>query len=562
MMALGRIIAAIALSAAVARAAVGQQAVEARRFIVASAHRDATTAGIEVLRRGGNVVDAAVAVSLCLGVAEPYGSGLGGTLVMLYRDAATRQVYCVEACSKAPAGLDGKKFAALPMSKRRSGYTSVAVPGLPAGLWAAHSRWGSHPWAELVAPAAELARNGVVLSEPMRRLFAPDVVRLRHDPESARLFLVDRQAPPTGARLKNLELAGTLERLAADGAREFYEGETAHRLVAAAAANGSALTLADLREYEPEVVKPLSASYRGNIIYTSPPPQIGGLTVLAALKALDRQQWNEAAPRDADYIDSIGRVLLGVYPEVEREAADVPTAGRAARRLLSGASIARILAKAAGRELGGSQAVVGGDELTADDTADASTSHFIVADNAGNMVSLTQSLSFHFGAGVVAPGTGVLLNNTLSNFTVTKPRAANFAGPGKRPRSTVAPIIVTRGGAPMLAMGVPGGQRIPTTSIQLIVDVLDFGRPLAEAFQQPRFHVRRPIHPGDPANIVDVEGLPSPATRRELLDRGWRLVVHRADGHYFGGGNAVEYRSGGTLLGVADLRRSNLAVGD
>jgi gamma-glutamyltranspeptidase / glutathione hydrolase len=162
----------------------------------------------------------------------------------------------------------------------------------------------------------------------------------------------------------------------------------------------------------------------------------------------------------------------------------------------------------------------------------------------------------------MAPGAGILLNNSLSNFSVTTSHAANYAAPGKRPRSTVAPIIVTRWNRPSLALGLPGGQRIPTTAVQLMVDVLDFGLPLPEAIAQRRFHLRRPLKPEDPVNMLDVEGLPPRTTRDQLASDGWRMIVQRPDGHFFGGATAVAYQKNGTMLGVADLRRSNLALGD
>jgi gamma-glutamyltranspeptidase / glutathione hydrolase len=194
--------------------------------------------------------------------------------------------------------------------------------------------------------------------------------------------------------------------------------------------------------------------------------------------------------------------------------------------------------------------------------ADASTAHFVIADSEGNVVSVTQSLSYHFGASVVPPETGMLLNNSMSNFSVASKKSINYVAPGKRPRSTLAPIIVTRDDKPELALGIPGGQRIPTTTIQLMIDRLAFKTPLPECFDQPRFHVRRPLSRGEKSNTLDVEGKPTDAMRKELRDDGWRVVEQRSDGRYFGGGNAVEFQTDGTMLGVADKRRGNLAGGE
>jgi gamma-glutamyltranspeptidase/glutathione hydrolase len=544
--------------------AVGQQQIEARKYVVASGHPAATAAGLEVLRRGGNVVDAAITTSLALGVALPCGSGVGGKMVALYREAETKRIYCIDAVCTAPAGLDATRFSKLPESQRRFGYRAAGIPALPAGLWAMHERWGSEPWSELVKSAADLAENGVEVTEDMHCQFAPDSGQMRRDPEAARLFLEKGKALPTGCIMRNPDLAATLRRLADGGRRGFYEGETARRIAEAAQEHGSPLTMADLRTYQPQLCDPLSVDYRGHRIYTSPPPQAGGLTVLWALKALEKQSWNSAAPRDAEYIDRIGRIMVTLYPRVDRGVADFPDAYKSAVRMLSSRSVNRLISDAAlidpadPRRAGSRAETV---EKTVDDLIDASTSHLVVADAAGNVISLTQSLSYHFGASVVVPGTGILLNNSLSNFSVV-PKSVNFVSPGKRPRSTVAPIIVTHQDEPEFALGIPGGQRIPTTSIQLMVDALDFRLPLAQAFAEPRFHVRRPLKRREPANVVDLEAPVSAEVKQQLAHEGWQIVDQAADGRYFGGGNAVQYADDGRLVGVADVRRNNLAAGD
>jgi gamma-glutamyltranspeptidase/glutathione hydrolase len=388
------------------------------------------------------------------------------------------------------------------------------------------------------------------------------VKRLLTDSETARLFLVDGAAPPVGTLLKNIDLAHTLQLLADGGARGFYEGETAERIVTAAQAHGSALSLDDLKNYEPRFCEPMSVTFRGSKVFTCPPPQIGGVTVLLALKALEKTSWDNVRPRDASYIKSIGRVLLGVYPRVERRIADVPKADETARHLLDQKAVDELWQESEEIDVGQPAPLAETPEKVADDLADASTSHFVIADSEGNVVSITQSLSYHFGASVVPPETGVLLNNSMSNFSVASKKSINYVAASKRPRSTIAPIIVTRDDKPELALGIPGGQRIPTTTIQLMIDRLAFGTPLTECFDQPRFHVRRPLSRGEKSNTLDVEGKPTDAMSKELRDDGWRVVEQRSDGRYFGGGNAVEYHTDGTMLGVADKRRGNLAGGE
>lgn len=537
-------------------------------WAIATGHPDATAAGAAVLREGGNAVDAAVAASLTLGVAEPYGSGLGGKLVLLYRDAATGQVSCIEALCPSAAATDPDEFAALTSRQRKYGYRAVCVPGLPAGLYAAHERWGSRPWRDLTAPAAKLAREGVVVDETMRGLWAPHEKDLAADPEAGRLYLVDGETPEVGARLANADLADTVDQFGEQGPNAFYRGAVAESIVAAARAAGSPLTLADFADYEARFHEPLAVNYRGYRVYSSPPPLTGGVTVLAALKSQESADWPVGKPRDAAYVDRLSRALQVFYPQINEQVADIPGAAGFAERLLADASIRRATQKALRLDPSDPDAVPvasrGGGTL--DDLPDASTSHLVVADADGNLVSLTQSLSLHFGAAVVAPGTGVLLNDSMSNFATNWKASPNYISGGKRPRSTVSPVLATRDGLPALALGIPGGQRIPTTTLQLLVDTLGSGLPLDDAFDRDRFHLRRPINATQPKNLIDVEEGADAESTAELRDgleeRGWLTAGKPRNGRYFGGGNAIRCLPGGRLFAVADPRRTNHAAAE
>jgi gamma-glutamyltranspeptidase/glutathione hydrolase len=542
----------------------GQQQVVAEKFAVASGHPAATAAGLDVLRRGGNVIDAAVATSLALGVAEPYGSGLGGKLVMLFRDAETSQVHAVEALCAAPGEIDPQEFAQLSRNQRHYGWQAVCVPGLPAGLYAAHERWGSLSWEELVEPAATLAEEGVQIDATMRSMFAPKAEQLAKDAEAAALFLVEGKTPPLGAVLKNADLAETLRALGRRGAEAFYEGQTARLLVNAARENGWDMTLEDFQEYQPRFTQPLQLDYRDVHISSCPQPLTGGATVVATLKALESHDFTRLSPRGTKEIDAVNRALLSVYPRVTRTVADVASAVTGTPALWANDTMNEVRAEAAKFEPADPYDRAAQSEPVAVGAAedDASTSHLTVADAKGNIVCLTQSLSYHFGACVVAPGTGFPLNNSMSNFGTSSPRSVNYVAGGKRPRSTIAPVIVTREGQPVLALGIPGGQRIPTTTIQLLIDVLDRRAPLAEAFDRPRYHLQRPVTRRGAANMIDLEeGIPDEVTS-ELEALGWRTRFRRRTGHYFGGGNAIAYTADGKLIAVADPRRTNHAAGD
>ncbi len=257
-------------------------------------------------------------------------------------------------------------------------------------------------------------------------------------------------------------------------------------------------------------------------------------------------------------------MLLALYPPVTAEIADTPQSFLDARKLLGAKSSRQIAAQARAVDPThpyGEKVPAGVGAPTGDNRPDASTTHLTIADRDGNIACLTQSLSYHFGACTISPGTGFLLNDSMSNFSTRDPHGVNFAAPNKRERSTIAPIIATFDGKPVLALGIPGGQRIPTTTLQLVVDVLGDDVPLAEAFNRSRFHVRRPIGSDEAPNIVDLEDDAPAELEADLQRRGWQTVRMRRNGAYFGGGNGVMYQPDGKLLGVADPRRANFAAG-
>jgi gamma-glutamyltranspeptidase/glutathione hydrolase len=553
------------ISIAQAANVFAQQTVTAENFVVTSGHPDATAAGLAVLRDGGNVVDAAVATSLCLGVAEPYGSGIGGKGMLLYRDGKSGRIYALEAMCTASASLDADAFADRRRAERYAGYTSVAVPGLVPALDAAHKRWGAKPWREVVMPSADLAEKGVRVNEKMYAMMRPKRNLLRRDPEATRLYLINSETPSVGAIMQNADLAASLRAIAEHGPSAFYEGEIAERIVAAVNAAGAPMTLDDFRSYRPQWKEPLVSDYDGHRVYTCPPPLTGGATVLAALRSLDGVAAMDATSgRDPKYFDLVGRVLLSIYPRVDRTIADVPTAFADAEKLFADESVRQIQDEAAAADPARADDPVTTSRLeaTADDFDEASTTHLIVADSEGNIVCLTQSLSYHFGACVVAPGTGIMLNDSMSNFSTGRPTACNYVAPGKRERSTIAPIIVVKDDKPLLALGIPGGQRIPTTTLQLLTDILHFDVPLDKAFARPRFHVRRPLTKDESANIVDLESDAPEEFDQQLREMGWKPERHSPSSSYFGGGSAVLYKSDGKLEGVADERRTNFADGE
>lgn len=534
------------------------------RGMVVAGHPEATEIGAEILRRGGNAIDAAVAVSFALGVAEPYASGPGGKLMLLYFDATSGSTTAVDGMDAAGVAVDPEEFRALPPDARRFGWKSVCVPGLPAALELAHRRWGSRPWAELLEPAAHLADRGFLVLPKTHDLFAEREERLRADAELARLYLPAGQLPAVGTRLPNADLARTLRLVGAGGADAFYRGPVAAAIAEASARAGGYVTAEDLARYSARLVAPLEAEWRGLRLTGGPPPTSGAALVLPVLLALEDVDWTGEL-RTAENLQRIARVWQEVQPAVQRTVADAPGSRAAVEALLRPQFVREVrerAARPAAAAIGSSASprTVRVDEV---DSVHASTTHFVVVDAAGNVVSATQSLSLHFGAGLIAPGTGVILNDSMSNFATFDDAHPNFVAPGRRPRSTITPMIVMHGGRAVLALGVPGAQRIPTAVTQVLLDRLAFKRPLDQAIGDTRVHLVSPLAADDPRNIFEVEASFSEEEERALASAGWQVsrIEPPGRGRHFGGVNAAERNPDGSWTGFADPRRSNAAAG-
>lgn len=533
--------------------------------MVVAAHPQAVEAGVSVLRAGGNAIDAAVATSLAVGVAEPYGSGLGGKLMLLYYEAKSGRTFAVDAMDAA-GSLDVAATLKRPAEDRSYGYGAVCVPGLGAGLWAAHRKWGAKPWAEAVEPAIALARAGFLVLEKSRDQFAEQEKKLRAgDAEIARLYLPEGRLPAVGSRLRNEDLARTMETLAREGRDGFYRGAVAAAIVAASVKGGGHLTSRDLADYEARITEPVTMDFRGYVIQAGPPPTSGAALYMPILKVLENDPLAGGPLRTAGNLDRIGRVWREVLPTISRTIGDVPESRFLLEKTLAPDSIAAIRERAF-RPPGAKKKVAAllspGEESSFYESAMAATTHFIVVDRDGNIVCATQSQSLHFGAGVVPPGTGVVLNNSMSNFAVTGPDSPNYLAPGRRSRSTIGPTIVLRGGKPVFAIGIPGSSRIPTALLQALFDRLVLNRPLAEAIGDTRFHFQSSFKPEDGETFEAEQSFPA-AEAAALQSFGWKVVLREAagTGRYFGGINAVEFNADGSLTGYADPRRTNVAAG-
>lgn len=465
-----------------------------RGGMVTSQSALATRVGVDILRAGGNAVDAAVAVALAEAVTLPRAGNLGGGGYMVVhmagrgnRPAADLAIsyYGTAPHALTPdllLGADGKRDAAKTMS-----FKGVAVPGTVAGLWEAHRRFGSLPWAQLVEPAIRLARDGVRLSDGEAEATAGRRFMLVRDPGArAALLKADGSAYAAGDLFKQPDLAWTLTQVRDHGRDGFYKGPVAQRLVAGIKAGGGIIDQADLDAAQPDVSAPLWSSYRGlKIAYM--PPTASGVTLAETMNILEHFPlkdwgWGSVASlhviSEAMKIAGSDRRLVGGGPQWKTPATGLASKGYADER-------AKLISMTRSLD---AKTLPDGNPYPFESQ---NTTHFAIADKDGDAVSNTFTLSSSYGAHVAAPGTGFLLNNSLGNFawgSHDKAREANWPAPGKRLGSTITPLIVFRNDKPWLVTGTPGGGYIIATMAQVLVNAIDFGLNIAEAAERPRIN--------------------------------------------------------------------------
>jgi gamma-glutamyltranspeptidase/glutathione hydrolase len=523
--------------------------------MVASQEERATRIGLAVLERGGNAVDAAVAVGFALAVTLPRAGNIGGGGFMLIHAAGQSANVAIDYREAAPAATTANVFLgadheADPTKSRNSGL-GVGVPGTVAGLSLAHQRFGSGKFTleDLIAPAVRLARDGIAIDSDLFDSLQRGQQRLAQWPSTARIFLNPQGgAPAWGDRLVQPELAEVLETIGREGPRAFYVGPIADRIVASVREAGGLMTRGDLENYAPIVRDPVYGTYRGYEVVSMPPPSSGGVHLIEMLNILEGFPSSLIRSGSAAALHLEVEAMKLAYADRamylgDRDSVDVPL-----DRLISKSHAAELRRKidetsaTPSRELAPEIVVPPG----------GNTTHFSIVDNAGNAVANTYSLNFNFGLGLVAEGTGILLNNELDDFAAKAGApnafgliggAANAPGPGKRPLSSMTPTIVFKDGRLVLATGAPGGSRIITTVLQIILNTIDGEMPIGAAVSAPRLH-----HQWWPDEVV-VEPT-FPADKISALEaRGHRVTV----GSLFGSAHSIAIRPE-ALIGAADLR--------
>ncbi len=530
--------------------------------MVATQEARATRIGVEILQDGGNAVDAAVAVGFALAVTLPRAGNLGGGGFMLIHDAASATTHALDYREMAPAAaardmfLDGNGD----VDKNKSRFTrhAAGVPGTVAGLVLALDRFGSMSLERVITPAIRLAEEGVEVSPDLAQSLEARKERLSANAAAARIFFRPDGTPyREGDRLVQSDLAWSLKQIAAAGAPAFYRGVIAERIVDDMQKNGGPITAADLAAYRPVMRAPVEGSYRGYEIRSMPPPSSGGVHLVQIMNILEGFPVAFLGHNSADTIHVMAEAMKLAYADRSVHLGDpdfwkVPVKGLTSKRYAENLRRAIRLDRARP-----SHTIVAGNPLAYESNE---TTHFSVMDRAGNAVSNTYTINFSYGSGIVAEGTGILLNNEMDDFSAKPgvPNAygliggeANAVAPGKRPLSSMTPTIVLKDGRPILATGSPGGSRIITTTLQVILNVIDHGMNVAAATAAPRVH-----HQWLPDELRVESGL-SVDTLDLLRARGHEIAEKNAMGSV----QSVMRIEGG-FLGAADPRRPEaLAAG-
>ncbi len=466
--------------------------------MVVSQNEIASRVGAEILAAGGNAVDAAIATGFALAVTLPRAGNLGGSGYMLVYIAEEDRVLALDYRSAAPAAATVEMF----LDRRgrindaaNYGHRAAAVPGTVAGFAAVHERYGVLPWADLIAPAMSLAQDGIVVSRDLsealqwgeRRLSSSDAAR-------SAFFHADGSPYRFGERLVQPDLAWTLQRLMTAGPRDFYEGEIAQRIVADMERNGGLISMEDLAAYEAQWREPIRTTYRGHEVVTMPPSSSGGIALLQMLNMLEHFNLSAMGENSAATLHTLSEVMQLAYADRTQYLGDPDYVQVPVETLISKAYAEERVSHVSRTSASPASAVSPGDPLAFESP---DTTHFSVADSAGNVVSNTYTLGSSFGSGALVEGAGFLLDNQMKNFALRshlndvrgmQSNVANRLEPGKRMTSSMTPTIVFRDGEPYLVVGTPGGSTIINTVLQVILNVIDHDMNIAEAVQAPRIH--------------------------------------------------------------------------
>ena len=526
--------------------------------VVVTQHYLATEIGENILAQGGNAYDAAIAVGFALAVVLPRAGNIGGGGFMVIYDEDSNDTYAIDYREKAPAASFRDMYldenGVFDILKSTFGYNAIGVPGTVHGFWSVHQRFGSLPWADLIHPAIILAERGFVMSDYMAQTLNNYSEKMSYYDETRNIFL--RNYPNLkDSRLIQNDLAKTLKRIQKDGLNGFYSGETALLIAADMKENGGLITEQDLLDYRSIWRDPIKGTYRGRTIVTMPPPSSGGIHLIQMLNILENFELGSYEHNSYQYVSLLSETMKYAYADRSEYLGD-PDFFEVPISKITAKEYAKIIS-ASIEELGvlPSSKINPGMYINPESNE---TTHFSIADKFGNVISNTYTINSAFGSGVTIKGTGILMNNEMDDFS-GQPGVPNQFGllggianeiePAKRPLSSMTPTIVFDNGEPFLAIGSPGGSRIITAVLQIILNVIDFEQSLEEATDSKRVHHQ--WYPDD----IDIEETYNQIN--ELMDLGYKIdIIDTATC------TQSIMIDDGEFIGVSDLRRpDSLALG-
>lgn len=538
----------------------GRTPLRVQNGIVTSASRLASDVGVDILKQGGNAVDAAVATAFAMAVTWPTAGNIGGGGFLVYHGedghATTfdfREKAPLASTERMYVGADG-----LSTNEQHRGFLSVGVPGTVAGLYQAHQKHGSLPWSMLVNPAVQLARNGIPVTWSLYSGFRNNQAFWEQFPSSAEVFLKADGSPyQLGDTWKQPDLARTLERIRDEGRDGFYRGENARMLAAFMQANGGLISEQDLAMYEAVEREPVRGTYRGYEIVSMPPPSSGGVGIIQMLNILEGFDLADMGHNSAQYLHVLTEAMRRSYANRAEFLGDPDfNPDMPVNRLLSKEHAASLRSS-----IDMDKASVSDESRFGQIYESEETTHFSVIDAEGNMVSLTYTLENGYGSRIVAEGGGYLLNNEMGDFNpvpgVTNRNGQigtdpNLLAPQKRMLSSMSPTIVAKDGKPVMAIGSPGGRTIINTTLQAIVNVIDHGMNVAEAVEAGRIH-----HQWLP-DVTSMESrMISPDTVRLYEEKGHTVNLRGNQGSAMG---IYHDRETGIYHGAADSRAGDGAA--
>lgn len=527
---------------------------EAKNGVVSAAKPEASKVGVEILKKGGNAVDAAVATAFAIGVLEPNASGLGGGGFMLIKPADGEPVV-IDFREEAPGNSTPDMYELDENGKvvdkaSTVGGKAVGVPGETTGLLTALKKYGTMSRREVMQPAIDFAYNGIPVTINLASIIADNYEKISKYPEAAKIYLKEGLPYEIGDTIKNPDYGKTLEKIADQGAVAFYRGEIAEKIVNEVQKQGGILTKEDLKNYFVKMRKPVTGTYRGYEIISTPPASSGGTHVIQLLNMMENFDLRSMGDNTAKTWHLWSEAMRQMYADRSEYMGDtdfvkVPLKG------LTSKEYAKELVKKFDMEKPSADKIPGEPWKFESE----STTHISVMDKEGNMVSVTKSINYFFGSGVVVPGTGIVLNNHMDDF-VAKPGSKNSIEPRKRPLSSMSPtVVLDPKGRPFMAIGSPGATRIITAVALTISNVIDHGMNIQEAINAPRITQYQ-------FGTLKSEGRMSAMAYKELQDMGHEVEVKDYFAPYFGGVHAVvmNYEKG-MLEGGADPRRDGKAYG-